>query len=103
MSEGADKDSKIDVHDPRVVACIDRYWRKNVGLMIVLLCVWAIAGLGCGVIFADALNEFAPYEGKLVRLEQRAVGRRIGTKLCRSEIDHGVRAHTIVTQCLGER
>ena len=58
MSEGADKDSKIDVHDPRVVACIDRYWRKNVGLMIVLLCVWAIAGLGCGVIFADALNEF---------------------------------------------
>ena len=47
-----------DVHDPRVVACIDRYWRSNVRIMVALLAVWALAGLGCGVLFADALNRF---------------------------------------------
>ena len=48
----------IDVRDPRVVEAIDRYWRKNVRIMAVLLVVWAIAGLGCGVLFADTLNRF---------------------------------------------
>jgi putative solute:sodium symporter small subunit len=48
----------IDVHDPRVAACIDRYWRQNVTVMLILLAIWAIAGLGCGVLFADVLNQF---------------------------------------------
>ena len=48
----------IDVHDPRIVEAIDRYWRKNIRIMGVLLAVWAIAGLGCGILFADALNRF---------------------------------------------
>ncbi len=43
--------------DPRVRACIARYWRRNVALMAGLLCVWAVVGLGCGVLFADALNQ----------------------------------------------
>ena len=47
----------VDVHDPRVVDSIDRYWRKNVAIMVTLLAVWAVAGLGCGVLFADRLNE----------------------------------------------
>ena len=47
----------VDIHDPRVVRCINRYWRKNVLIMIVLLIVWAAVGLGCGVIYADRLNE----------------------------------------------
>jgi len=50
--------AQIDVHDPRVVAAIDRYWRKNVAIMTVLLVVWATVGLGCGVLFADSLNAF---------------------------------------------
>ncbi len=50
--------SRVDVHDPRVAACIDRYWRTNVRIMAVLLAVWAAAGLGCGVLFADTLNQF---------------------------------------------
>ncbi len=41
-----------------MVEAIDRYWRKNVRIMAVLLVVWAIAGLGCGVLFADTLNRF---------------------------------------------
>ena len=35
------------------------YWRSNVKIMMVLLGFWAIAGLGCGVIFVDALNVFS--------------------------------------------
>ncbi len=48
----------VDVRDPRVAEAIHRYWRKNVRVMVALLAVWAIAGLGCGVLFADTLNHF---------------------------------------------
>ncbi len=51
-------DEAVDVHDPRIAAAIHRYWRKNLRIMAVLLAVWAGAGLGCGVLFADALNRF---------------------------------------------
>ena len=47
----------VDLEDPRVVASIDRYWKTNVRIMVVLLLVWAAAGLGCGVLFADTLNQ----------------------------------------------
>ena len=55
---GDRRDSPIDVHDPEVVKAIHRYWRRNVRLMALLLSLWAAAGLGCGVLFADALNRF---------------------------------------------
>ena len=42
-----------------VEASLRRYWRSNVKIMIVLLAVWAVVGLGCGVLFADALNNFS--------------------------------------------
>jgi putative solute:sodium symporter small subunit len=35
-----------------------RYWRSNLRIMAVLLVVWFVAGLGCGVLWADRLNEF---------------------------------------------
>jgi putative solute:sodium symporter small subunit len=44
--------------DPRIAAEIQRYWRRNLRVMAVLLSVWAFAGLGCGVLFADALNAY---------------------------------------------
>lgn len=37
---------------------LKRYWNGNLKLMGALLAVWAIAGLGCGVLFADYLNEY---------------------------------------------
>ncbi len=37
---------------------LDRYWRRNVVLMSLLLLVWAAAGLGAGVLFAEELNAF---------------------------------------------
>ena len=57
---GQDKiPEKTDLHDPRIVESIDRYWRKNVLIMVVLLIIWAVAGLGCGVLLADQLNRFS--------------------------------------------
>ena len=44
--------------DPAVKAALARYWKTNVTIMIALLTVWAIVGLGCGVLFADVLNQF---------------------------------------------
>ena len=41
----------------RVRAANARYWRRNVALTLGLLVVWFLAGLGCGVLFADSLNE----------------------------------------------
>lgn len=35
-----------------------RYWRTNVRIMSVLLGVWAFVGLGCGILWADWLNQF---------------------------------------------
>ena len=34
------------------------YWRHNVRIMAALLFVWASAGLGAGVLFADRLNAY---------------------------------------------
>lgn len=45
--------------DPRIRAAIDSYWRQNIRIMAVLLTIWAVAGLGCGVLFADTLNQFS--------------------------------------------
>ena len=35
-----------------------RYWRANIRIMSVLLGVWVLAGLGAGILFADALNAY---------------------------------------------
>lgn len=50
--------NSLDDQDPRVAAAIDRYWKKNISIMAVLLAVWAAAGLGAGILFADVLNAY---------------------------------------------
>ena len=55
-SPPTDQTPALDSADPRVADCIRRYWRRNVAVMLCLIAIWAIAGLGCGVLFADALN-----------------------------------------------
>ncbi len=59
MPETPESSPAVNVRDPRVAAAIARYWRKNLRIMAVLLVVWAAAGLGCGVLFADALNRYS--------------------------------------------
>lgn len=43
---------------PEVAAAIDRYWKKNLAIMAILLIIWAAVGLGAGVLFADSLNQY---------------------------------------------
>lgn len=50
-------DSGIDPKSPAVRECLQRYWRSNVRIMCVLLVIWGVVGLGCSVLFADALNK----------------------------------------------
>jgi putative solute:sodium symporter small subunit len=53
-----------DLHHPQVRAALERYWRANVRLMCVLLFVWAAVSFGCGILFADWLNQFRlPFTG----------------------------------------
>ena len=55
---GSDRDPPVDLDDPKVRAAIDRFWRANLRTVLVLLVVWAFVGLGCGVLWADWLNQF---------------------------------------------
>ena len=53
-----------DLHDSRVHAALERYWRSNLRIMTALLAVWAAVSLGCGVLLADWLNQFRlPFTG----------------------------------------
>lgn len=47
-----------DLHRPEIHAALDRYWRSNVRIMAVLLVIWAGVSFGCGILFADWLNQF---------------------------------------------
>jgi len=47
-----------DLQDARVHALLEEYWRNNLRIMAVLLLVWAFSSFGCGILFADWLNQF---------------------------------------------
>lgn len=53
-----------DLHDPRVHAALDRYWRTNLRIVAGLLLLWASVSFGCGILLADWLNQFRlPFTG----------------------------------------
>ncbi|GLR15743.1 DUF4212 domain-containing protein [Portibacter lacus] len=35
-----------------------KYWRKNLKYLAILLSIWFAVSYGCGIIFADQLNQF---------------------------------------------
>jgi putative solute:sodium symporter small subunit len=47
------------LRDERAKDAINRYWRRNIAIMSVLLLIWALAGLGAGVLWADTLNAWS--------------------------------------------
>jgi len=48
----------MDTAGSRAAAALRRYWRANIRIMAVLLALWALAGLGAGILFADTLNAY---------------------------------------------
>ena len=53
-----------DLHNARIRAALDRYWRDNLRIMAALLLVWAFVSFGCGILLADWLNQFKlPFTG----------------------------------------
>lgn len=50
--------TQTDIHDSRVGNSIGRYWHKNMLITTVLLIIWAVVGLGCGVLITDLLNNY---------------------------------------------
>jgi len=56
--EAASQVKGRDLHRPEVHAALVRYWKRNLLIMRSLLVVWAVVGLGCGVLFADWLNVY---------------------------------------------
>lgn len=56
--------SLSDASSPELHVALQRYWRDNLRLMAALLVLWAAASFGCGILFADWLNQFRlPFTG----------------------------------------
>ncbi|WP_268122714.1 DUF4212 domain-containing protein [Roseivirga pacifica] len=37
---------------------LKKYWRTNLHYLAILLSVWLVVSYGCGILFADQLNQF---------------------------------------------
>jgi len=46
------------VVDPESRARQQAYWRANVRLVLILLCVWFVVSFGFGIVLAEPLNAF---------------------------------------------
>jgi len=44
---------------------IDRYWKKNIQIVSILLLIWFLASFGFGIIFANSLDEISFFGFKL--------------------------------------
>lgn len=42
-----------------------RYWQTNLRYLGILLAIWFLVSYGCGILFADALNEIRVFGFKL--------------------------------------
>ena len=64
MSMPETEPSKPNPRTSRSRDALDRYWRSNLWLMAGLLVVWASVSFGCGILFADWLNQYRlPFTG----------------------------------------
>ena len=64
MAENEQESTQKSRHDERVHAALDRYWRSNLRIMAGLLAVWAFVSFGCGILFADWLDQYRlPFTG----------------------------------------
>lgn len=38
---------------------LNKYWKRNLKYLYILLLIWGLASFGCGILFADYLNNFS--------------------------------------------
>ena len=44
---------------------VDRYWKKNIQIVLILMLIWFIASFGFGIIFVNDLDEISFFGFKL--------------------------------------
>lgn len=60
----AQRPAGAGLDDRRAQAALDRYWRSNLRVMAGLLALWAFVSFGCGILWADWLNQYyLPFTG----------------------------------------
>ncbi len=37
---------------------LQQYWKENLRLLAILLVIWFVVSYGCGILFAESLNQF---------------------------------------------
>jgi len=37
---------------------VKKYWKANIRILLVLIAIWFLISFGCGILFADFLNQF---------------------------------------------
>lgn len=64
MATEDNQSSRPDLHNRRVHEALEQYWRNNLRIMAGLLLLWAAVSFGCGILFADWLNQYhLPFTG----------------------------------------
>ena len=58
MNDDAQPENLTEEQSREVKESLKRYWRTNLGILAVLLFIWAVASLGCGILLADTLNQY---------------------------------------------
>ena len=38
---------------------LKKYWRRNLKYLYILLLIWGLVSFGCGILFADFLNNYS--------------------------------------------
>ena len=44
---------------------VDRYWKKNIQIVLILMLIWFLASFGFGIIFVNELDEISFFGFKL--------------------------------------
>ena len=56
-----------DHHDRETVSAhhVDRYWKANIKLVLILMSVWFVVSFGFGILLVEPLNQFSLFGFKL--------------------------------------
>jgi len=53
------KELKLKLNQNKTKMNKQKYWRKNIRYLVILLSIWFIVGILCSIIFVEPLNKFS--------------------------------------------